>query len=120
MTTTPPTYGSPTPWGPVQHLAIIAPGIVEVATASHGGIWLSPDRLYVVSPDWRAYAAEWSKGWGDAWFEEDCAACAVIAIWPELFATPDRPEAMVQDQAEKVMSRALASHAAHKAGGRLR
>ena len=84
MTATPPTVRSSTPWGTADYVRELAPGIIRVETPSHGGIWLAPDRLEVVHPDWRAYAAEWSKGWGDAWFEEDCAALAVLATFDEL------------------------------------
>jgi hypothetical protein len=114
MTTTPPTVRSSTPWGWADSVCEIAPGIIQIETPSHGGIWLSPDRLEVVAPDYRAFAAKWSHGWGEAWFEEDCAAYAVIATWPELFATPDRPEAIVQEEAENVMSRALAPYPTRK------
>jgi len=33
------------PWGEVQHSSELAPGIWQVMTASHGGIFLSRQRL---------------------------------------------------------------------------
>ena len=105
MTDHPPTYGSPTPWGRVQQLSMIADGIWQVSTASHGGIWLSPDRLAQVRFDWAAYAESWAHGWGPGWFEEDVAACAVVATWPSLFAQLGADWQAVQAEAESILAR---------------
>lgn len=86
MSIFPPRAGASTPWGWADSVRELAPGIIQVSTPSHGGIWLAPDRLAQVAPEWRAYAAKWSHGWGEAWFEEDCCALAVVATWPWLFA----------------------------------
>jgi hypothetical protein len=53
-----------TPWGAVQKQTEIAPGIVEYRTATHGGIWLSPERQEKLG---------YSKNWLNepAWWEED-------------------------------------------------
>lgn len=80
------------PWGPIQYAHNLAEGIVFVSTASHGGFWLSQERRDAVPALWRRYAASWSHGWGDQWYEEDCAACAVILSFPEVF--DDDPEAV--------------------------
>ena len=54
-------------------------------TPSHGGIWLSADRVKAIPAARRAFAARWSHGFGDQWYEEDMAAAAVIAAWPDVF-----------------------------------
>jgi hypothetical protein len=62
-----------TPWGPPQTKREIASGICFYSTASHGGYYLSPDRLATFRqffPDYRLFA-------GDPWFEEDCDAALV-------------------------------------------
>ena len=54
-----------TPWGVAQNETVLAPGIVSVSTASHGGIWLDKshrDRL----PHTKNFLGT------DAWWEEDC------------------------------------------------
>lgn len=53
------------PWGPVQDSTELADGIVEVSTASHGGIWLSRERQKEIR-----YKENFL---GSAeWWEEDC------------------------------------------------
>jgi len=73
--------GSPTPWGPVQHVHTIAPGVVQVMTESHGGIYVAPDQLAKIPRAHQDFAAKWSKGWGPQWFEEDLAALAVLLVY---------------------------------------
>jgi hypothetical protein len=90
-----PTLGSLTPWGRSDTATVLAPGIVRVITPSHGGIWVAPERRHEIRPDWLAYGAQWSHGWGEGWFEEDVAACAVIATLPEVapYANTSREDA---------------------------
>ena len=64
-TCTPPREGHHSPWGPIETAEDVAEGIVSVHTASHGGIWLSPDRLALM---------DHSERTRDAWYEEDCEA----------------------------------------------
>lgn len=69
------------PWGQVQRAAELAPGLHQVSTAGHGGLWLSPDRvehLKALFPGWLPFA-----GW--PWLEEDCDASLAALGWPELF-----------------------------------
>ena len=73
------------PWGPIQYAHNLAEGIVFVSTASHGGFWLSQERRDAVPALWRRYAAHWAHGWGDQWYEEDCARSAVILTFPDVF-----------------------------------
>jgi hypothetical protein len=54
-----------TPWGPSQNEEVLADGIISYSTASHGGIWLSPERQKAL-PDCRNWLG--SK----EWWEEDC------------------------------------------------
>ena len=71
-----------TPWGLPQHQHLIAPGIVRVETAGHGGYWLSPVR-------WDALVTElpFIEPWAGApWLEEDCDCSAIILTRPDLFA----------------------------------
>jgi hypothetical protein len=72
----PPAVGSPSPWGTVEVYTAHPNGCVSVSTASHGGVWVPPDRLECIPPKLRAYGARWSKGWGEQWYEEDIAAVA--------------------------------------------
>ncbi len=58
-----PTYS---PWGPVQDSTELADGIVEVSTASHGGIWLSAYRQREIGP----YQGNFLNSL--EWWEEDC------------------------------------------------
>lgn len=58
-----------TPWGKPQTTRIHAEGIVEFTTASHGGIWLSPERNAQVPLELR-YSAFMGNGLL-GWYEED-------------------------------------------------
>lgn len=75
--------GKSSPWGKIQDEEQIAEGIVYVSTASHGGIWVSPELIDRVQQTMRDYAAYWSGS--ENWFEEDCAAQCVVVSFPEHF-----------------------------------
>lgn len=79
MTRTPKS-GHYSPWGAIQHATEIAPGIVSVSTASHGGIWLSPERYARVPASLQAVARQYADA---PWFEEDCDVTIVGAIFAE-------------------------------------
>jgi hypothetical protein len=76
------------PWGQIDNITRLADGILLVSTASHGGIWLSPERraqLAANSPhllravEGRAYAPK------PMWWEDDCeAVLPLLAFWDEL------------------------------------
>ena len=87
-TQTPPEAAGPSPWGPVQMATNITPGITFVSCSGHGGFWVNSELNATVPAVWRRYAARWRRGWGDQWYEEDCAACAVVASFPEHFPDP--------------------------------
>lgn len=74
-----------TPWGKADFIEHLGEGVTVVGTPSHGGIKLSPARNAQVDPRYREFAAKWSHGWGDKWYEEDCAALAVVVTFPQLF-----------------------------------
>jgi len=84
-----------TPWGKPDGIAEIADGITFYSTPSHGGFHLSADRLAKIDPRARACAAKWSHGFGESWFEEDCAASAVVLAFPEYFKPLEVERAMV-------------------------
>lgn len=70
-----------TPWGVAQQSETIAAGIVQVSTASHGGINLSLERwrrIRELFPTWRGYAPE-------CWLEEDCDWALAALAFPECF-----------------------------------
>lgn len=70
------------PWGHVQFNDQVADGIIFVSTASHGGFWLSAERLRQLPPAVAAF-----KTWaGPGWFEEDCDAALVVASFPDHFS----------------------------------
>ena len=80
-----------TPWGENQHARELAPGLVFVSTASHGGVWLSPERIAALpSPDVLA-AEKWPTPPGFApleWWEEDCDAATPLYLF-RVFAESD-------------------------------
>jgi len=68
--------GSASPWGRIHHLKEVAEGILKASTASHGGIKLSSGRN-------RQMPAAFKVAGG--WYEEDCEASKVIAVFHEHF-----------------------------------
>lgn len=70
--------GDSSPWGRIDWLKNVAPGIQLVATASHGGYVVSRDRLAAMPEALRACSFT-----SDRYFEEDCSWCAVALAWPE-------------------------------------
>ncbi|MEU4749432.1 hypothetical protein AB0F93_00450 [Micromonospora tulbaghiae] len=65
-----------TPWGPAQTQKQIARGIIQVSTAGHGGIHLSPTLNAQVHPVWRE---------ADGWYEEACDWAIVALTFPTHF-----------------------------------
>lgn len=74
--------GEPCPWGQVQQTQFIAPGILWVTTAGHGGYRLCEDRYNSMPQHLRE--CSYTK---DQWFEEDCSWCAVVLAWPQYFTS---------------------------------
>ena len=73
----------PSPWGPAQSTTQIAPGIYWISTASHGGYYISQERLADMPQKYKQLV--WIKDRPN-WFEEDCAWIAVVLTWPKLFS----------------------------------
>lgn len=72
-----------TPWGKPQTTEILADGIVEFTTASHGGIWLRPERNAQVPMQLKqsSFCQNGLRGW----YEEDCDAEIVRQVFPQFF-----------------------------------
>ncbi len=73
-----PEYAVPafSPWGPIETLRFIAPGIYTVSTPSHGGIHLSPTLNADMPDDMRS---------ANGWYEEDCKWSLVALKYPAPF-----------------------------------
>jgi hypothetical protein len=71
-----------TPWGKSDYSERFAPGIVFYGTSSHGGIHLSPARVAGMIPE--LLAANVASGYGEQWYEEDCAVALVALSFPEV------------------------------------
>ncbi|WP_114906654.1 DUF7007 domain-containing protein [Ornithinimicrobium murale] len=84
--------GSRTPWGQAQHVQEIAPGIVSVSCAGHGGVKLSRERNAEVHTVFRS-----SSGW----YEEDCEWQAAAAAHPEAFARGSQDADEVYEDAKE-------------------
>ena len=92
------TTGMRTPWGAARRAALLAAGVCEVKTGSHGGILVAADqadrllsaRARQIGQPWRAYVA----------FEEDTGAAVVFYEHPEYYGDPADPVDDVRAWAE--------------------
>ena len=66
-----------TPWGAVQQRKTLAPGIVRVSTAGHGGIYVAPWKHAEMPEPFRAIVG----CAGPNWYEEDCDWALVYAAF---------------------------------------
>jgi len=71
-----------TPWGPSQSHKYIAPGIIAVSTASHGGYYIWPHTLTKMPEALRAIRSPYAP---EGWYEEDCDWVIVALAFPEHF-----------------------------------
>ena len=71
------------PWGAIDHVEHVAPGIVFVSTASHGGYYLTADHNVKVPLTWRG--ASFNRQGIKGWYEEDCDWALVALTFPDLF-----------------------------------
>ena len=78
-----------TPWGMSDNNRKYAPGINYYSTPSHGGFKVSSGKLSKM-PDALRKLAEPREGW----FEQDCAAAAVIVAFKEFFSADEFTEAI--------------------------
>jgi hypothetical protein len=82
--------GFKTPWGESQQVTAIAPGIVSVSTAGHGGfrvaksVWSTWPRCLWPDSPYNFVTRE-----GNGWYEEDVGVCFVILARPDLFKPED-------------------------------
>ncbi len=72
-----------TPWGKPQTVEVIAHGIFAVTTASHGGIYLSRERLAEVPAYFQT--STFNRQGERGWFEEDCDWSIPALIFPAEF-----------------------------------
>lgn len=76
--TPPPLVGGTSPWGRIEAVEVIAPGIAFVSTPSHGGYLLSRERVAAM-PDVLKFTPDHRAGI----FEEDCSAPLVVLAFPD-------------------------------------
>lgn len=86
--------GSSTPWGRADFVTELLPGMVNVSTAKHGGIFVDQKRNEMIP----AYMRR-----DDGWYEEDCDWCIPFCVFErELFANGnDASRKAIADQAHK-------------------
>ena len=77
--------GTRSPWGPVDHIEPVAPGVVFVSTPGHGGIHLDAERVAGMP---RAFFGA-STDRDGVWWEEDCAWALVAITYPDAFPRQD-------------------------------
>ena len=70
------------PWGRIDWQKEIAPGIISVSTPSHGGYWLSPDRIDAMPANLKKTDSRYCPV---NWYEEDCEWSRVALAFPECF-----------------------------------
>lgn len=73
-----------TPWGAAQTVRNLAPGVVHVTTASHGGFLVTDEVL----AKWPVGLRELEPFAGHGAYEEDCDWSIVALAMPELFPDP--------------------------------
>ena len=74
-----------TPWGLADEVRVLAPGVIDVYTPSHGGIHVTGDALKRIP----LYARSRSCA-GPEWYEEDCDWAIVARFIPEAFSEEHR------------------------------
>lgn len=77
---------SETPWGYAQTKRQQAPGIWFVSTASHGGVWLAPDRQAEMPEALKQFKPWGESSPGSPWYEEDCDWAIVALAFPGAFS----------------------------------
>jgi len=78
-----------TPWGDSQYTKIVAPGIIEYSTASHGGRHLSASRRLAMPKQFAGFQPFAGAGW----FEEDCDTAVVMLAFPKDFTAAEAKHA---------------------------
>lgn len=74
-----------TPWGKPDTVTKIAPGLTFYSTPSHGGYWLSPERVAEMPAPLRDFEP-WGAFHGPGrFYEEDCDWSVVCLAFPQYF-----------------------------------
>lgn len=68
------------PWGAIQTMTEVAPGILQVTTPSHGGLYVTADLVAQMPEHLRE--TPYSSG---GWFEEDVDWALVALAFPQHF-----------------------------------
>ena len=79
-----------TPWGHPDRSKEIAPGIVRYDTPSHGGYYVSPERVMTMPKPLR----EFEPFAAPNWYEEDCDWAIVALAFPQFFPADAIPAAL--------------------------
>ncbi|MFD6093451.1 DUF7007 domain-containing protein [Oerskovia sp. NPDC060338] len=80
--------GSRSPWGEIDWVTPVAPGIIRVSTPGHGGVKLSELRNRQIAPALRN---------ASGWYEEDCEAYVPTGTFPRAFAAANGPSSAWSD-----------------------
>jgi hypothetical protein len=89
------TYPTFTPWGHPDTVKEVAVGIVSYSTPSHGGFWLSPERVAEMPKPLREFVPFGGPQAGPGrWFEEDCDWSVVALAFPQFFSDDARAAAL--------------------------
>ena len=102
-----------TPWGRADSSEEIAPGIVLHSTPSHGGYYVSPERVATMPKPLR----EFKPFAGANWYEEDCDWAIVALAFPQFFPRDAIPAALAT--LEHFQLALFAEVSALRAGGRI-
>ncbi len=77
---TKPREGDQSPWGTIDGVTDILPGMWFVSTPSHGGIKLSPERQAQI-PEYLRTGKRSVPDTGKSWYEEDCEWAIPYAVF---------------------------------------
>lgn len=112
------------PWGSVQMRAdsSLYPGLFQVSTAGHGGMYVPDKYLHLIPVDVQQTMGErWSGSVN--WYEEDDAMIAPLAYLPglaeEWYDNPDHGQSHFMDRLRGLMGQGVTSSAINKKAGRV-
>lgn len=83
---------SKSPWGKIQHSNEMAPGIYEIYTAGHGGIFVEKHLRNKIPNGFRT--TKYSKG---GFFEEDCDCVIPMFFFPEICKNEEKHQLVAQN-----------------------
>jgi len=107
-----PVVGGGSPWGRIDHVRELAPGIVMVVTPGHGGMWLSSDRLAQMPASLLRGSKHYRPEDGPQWFEEDVEVHRpFLAFYDELASHfGNYPKEKVEDALRRYYPEVLKSY----------